>query len=411
MSRRVLMIAYHYPPVLGSSGVHRSLKFSQYLPELGWDVSVLTVHPRAYERTATAQLKDIPASVEVVPAFALDCARHLSIKGRYWSALALPDRYSSWLLGGLWSGLRLIARQKPAFIYSTYPIATAHLIGYCLHKLSGLPWVADFRDPMAQDGYPSDPKKWRSYQRIEALALRHATRCLFTTPGTVAFYRERYPEVNADKFVLIGNGFDEEDFAKASPAPRAANEPLLVLHSGVIYPSERDPRPFFEALAELKQQGRIDATGLRVRLRATGHDHLYRPQLEALGIADLVELAPASDYRSALSEMLSADALLLFQAANCNQQIPAKAYEYLRAGRPVFALTDAAGDTAALLHSAGLHAQAPLDERDSIVTAFGAFLERLARGEERGAERDQIAQHSRRARSQQLAALLDKLQP
>jgi len=37
---------------------------------------------------------------------------------------------------------------------------------------------------------------------------------------------------------------------------------------------------------------------------------------------------------------MAADALLVMQASNCNAQIPAKIYEYLRAGKPILALTD-----------------------------------------------------------------------
>ncbi|WP_276678948.1 hypothetical protein [Nitrosomonas europaea] len=39
-------------------------------------------------------------------------------------------------------------------IWSTYPIATAHLIGLTLQRLTGIPWMADFRDPMVQPDYP-----------------------------------------------------------------------------------------------------------------------------------------------------------------------------------------------------------------------------------------------------------------
>jgi len=31
--KRILMIAFHYPPLRGSSGIQRTLKFSRYLPE------------------------------------------------------------------------------------------------------------------------------------------------------------------------------------------------------------------------------------------------------------------------------------------------------------------------------------------------------------------------------------------
>ena len=52
--------------------------------------------------------------------------------------------------------------------------------------------------------------------------------------------------------------------------------------------------------------------------------------------------------------MLTVDGLLVLQAANCNDQIPAKTYEYLRAQQPLLALTDPAGDTADVIRRAGI---------------------------------------------------------
>src|SRR5205823_2843386 len=90
---RVLMIAYHYPPVVGSSGIHRTLKFSRYLPDHGWQPTVLTVRHNAHVNGASAEL---PAQVAVERAFALDTAVDLSIRGVYPRWLALPDRWISW---------------------------------------------------------------------------------------------------------------------------------------------------------------------------------------------------------------------------------------------------------------------------------------------------------------------------
>ena len=108
------MIAYHFPPLQGSSGIQRTLKFSRYLPEFGWQPLVLTVHPRAYPATSQDQLAEIPPRLAVYPAFALDAARHLSLKGRYPRWLALPDRWSSWWFGAVPAGLALIRRYRPA---------------------------------------------------------------------------------------------------------------------------------------------------------------------------------------------------------------------------------------------------------------------------------------------------------
>jgi hypothetical protein len=93
---RILLIAYHFPPLAGSSGIQRTLRFAQHLPAFGWQPLVLTAAPRAYERTSTDLNADIPAGTLVRRAFALDTARHLAFGGRYVGAMARPDRWVSW---------------------------------------------------------------------------------------------------------------------------------------------------------------------------------------------------------------------------------------------------------------------------------------------------------------------------
>ena len=210
--KRILMIAYHFPPLAGSSGIQRTLRFARYLPEFGWEPLVLTAHPRAYERTGADLLAELPKETVVVRAPAFDTARHFSIAGRYPGFLARPDRWISWLPGATLAGMSMIRCYRPDVIWSTYPIATAHMIGAALHKHSGLPWVADFRDPMAQDGYPSDPRVWKSFKRIEERVAHEASLCTFTTTGTARVYSERYPQA-ASCFKVIENGYDEETFA------------------------------------------------------------------------------------------------------------------------------------------------------------------------------------------------------
>ncbi|HEX5136670.1 MAG TPA: glycosyltransferase family 4 protein [Planctomycetota bacterium] len=410
MSPRVLMVAYHYPPCTGSSGIQRALTFSRYLPECGWDPIVLSAHPRAYEATSKDQMGDIPAGVPVHRAFALDTKRHLSIGGRYPGFLAIPDRWATWALGAIPLGLRLVRRYRPAAIWTTYPIATAHRIGYWLRRRTGLPWIADFRDSMTEEGYPSDPRQFRAFRKIERLAMEHAARVVFTTRGAVRMYRERYPSVPANRFVVLPNGYDEAPFVEAAQAfateSGGAGGPLTLVHSGILYPSERDPRPFFDALAELKRTGAVDAARLRIVLRATGHDATHRPEIERRGIADLVKLEPQVPYREALREMLRADGLLLLQASNCNHQVPAKVYEYFRARRPILALTDARGDTAAVLSDAGMDTIVPLDDAAAIARGLEAFLGQVRAGTAPLVPAGEVERHSRRGRTAELAAVL-----
>ncbi|SDX81535.1 glycosyltransferase [Nitrosomonas halophila] len=411
MVKRVLMVAYHFPPLGGSSGIQRTLRFSQYLPDHDWEPIVLTAHPRAYLRTDESQLTDIAGRVRIYRAFALDTARHLALMNRYPRLLALPDRWVSWWLGAVPKGLSLIKRYKPDIIWSTYPIATAHLIALTLHRLTGVPWIADFRDPMVQPDYPPNPLTYRSYQWIEHKVIKNCSAAVFTTPGTLQDYQARFPHIPASRFRLIENGYDESSFASLATAVKTVRDAkqIVLLHSGIIYPSERDPTNLFEALSRLQRQGVIGSDNLNLILRASHHEKYLRSLIDRYGIGTIVSLAPPIPYREALQEMLGVDGLLLLQSANCNNQIPAKLYEYLRAQRPILALTDPAGDTAAKLESMEGGIVARLDSTDAIMDALKRFIMYLGENRAPIASLDKVLSNSRESTAFTLARLLDTI--
>ena len=116
-------------------------------------------------------------------------------------------------------------------------------------------------------------------------------------------------------------------------------------------------------------------------------------------------------YREALAEMLQADALLVLQASSCNEQIPAKIYEYLRARKPIVALTDPMGDTANVLRGAGLHWISDLDKADKIEAAMREWIRALQENHAPVPEGEVVEQCSRRGRSLSLAGILNTLLP
>ena len=409
--KHVLMIAFHFPPLAGSSGIQRTLRFIQHLPAFGWEAMVLTAHPRAYEFVSDDLSREVPAGVVVKRAFALDAARHLAIAGRYPGWFACPDRWISWRIGAVATGLNLIRDRRPDVIWSTYPIATAHVIGDALHRRAALPWVADFRDPMAQEGYPAIPRVWQSFKRIEEQAVTRARFSVFTTPGAARTYRDRYP-ISSERITVIENGFDEESFAGLSndPGTRLPLNPgaITLLHSGIVYPLERDPTHLFAAMRQMAEGGILRRGKFKIRFRATGHDEFLRALTEQNALEDFVELLPSVPYRAALEEMVRADGLLVLQAANCNEQIPAKLYEYLRAGRPIIALTDPRGDTATVLRDAGLDTIARLDSSEAIAELLGRFVGALTANQAPLPDARYVAGASRREQAGALASLLER---
>jgi glycosyltransferase involved in cell wall biosynthesis len=410
--KQILYVAYHFPPQSGSSGLLRSLKYCRYLPEAGWLPTVLSVNPIAYERTEQSLVAEIPPEVSVIRTFAVDTRRHLSIKNRYARWMALPDRWVSWCLSAVPAGLFAIYRRRADVIFTTFPIATAILIGLILHRLTGKPWVLDLRDSMTEEDYPRDEATRRMYRKIECRAVRYGSLFLFTAISTVDMYLKRYPELRREKCVLLPNGYDEQDFqdlalAPVSPIPR--DRPIKMLHAGLIYPEERDPRPFFQALSRLKREANIDAERLQISLRASGDEQYYEELLKKHDISDIVHLLPPVPYRKALQEAASADALLLLQGVTCNHQIPAKAYEYLRLRRPILALTTDEGDTAALLRENGGSTIVNMYDAEKIYEALLSFFDELRNGTHALPDALKTSKFARRNQAHQLGGLLDQL--
>ena len=411
MPHRALLIAFHFPPQVGSSGIQRTLSFSKHLGRYGWDPLVLSANARAYDVTNPSQLASLPEGLVVRRAFALDAKRHMGLMGRYPGFLALPDRWVTWWLAAVPAGLSLIRRHKPQLIWSTYPIATSHMIGLALHKITGLPWVADFRDPMLQVAYPSSTTQRSIYKWIEKQTIAHCHTAVFTTHSAMNAYRTRFPHMAAEKFTVIENGYDEDGFDCGAlpplPGPLPAGHRVTLVHSGLLYQTGRDPSCFLQAIAQLKQAGKVDAASLRIILRAPGdlpaiNAHVIRYHLE-----DIVEVVPPVSYRDALHEMLAADGLIVFQGTQFNTQIPAKIYEYFRARKPILGLVDMTGETARVLVAAGFDSIAPMERSAEIEQVLARLLRQIRQRNAYVATEKLITSSSRIHRASQLAAVFD----
>jgi peptidoglycan/xylan/chitin deacetylase (PgdA/CDA1 family)/glycosyltransferase involved in cell wall biosynthesis len=405
---RALMVAFHFPPQAGSSGIHRTLNFVKHLSREGLQPAVLTANERAYEAVSEDLMRSIPDEVDVIRAFGVDASRHLSIRGKYLGLLALPDRWSSWWPGAVLAGRKHIREAKPEVIWSTYPIATAHLIGASLQRLSGLPWIADFRDPMVSEGFPVGGLQRSIWRWLEALVVRRATRCVFTTQRTAALYAARYPD-HQSKFQVIENGYDEDAFTGNAPQQTGLRPgQMLWLHSGLIYPKERDPSTFFLAVRALIESGKISRESLKIRFRAARHESEIREAALRSGLEEVVETCPPIPYREAIAEMMGADLLLLFQGKEFDAQIPAKVYEYMRTGRPMLGLVGMDGDTASILQGKHNIALAPCDDSGKIVDAIEVICKLISNGIDEKAsikERD-VYVYSREAGAVKLVSLI-----
>ncbi len=344
--KTILMIALDFPPCQ-SAGVQRTLKFAEYLAELGWQPIVLTVNEDVYRNVDKQQ--QIPDEIKVYRCHSYDSSVDFAYKGKYFGWSKIPDRWWSWAINAIPMGKSLISKYKPSVIWSTYPVSTAHYIGYKLHQHSGIPWIADYRDPL-QCRYDSNVERYSFVAKwIERKAIENACKAIFTTEKAAQMYQKLYPNELLSKFAVIENGYDEANFENLPVIAVKETEKFVLLHSGSIYSEGRDPSELFLALSELKQENKLSQENFILMFRGGVCTEKHSKTIKKLAIEDIVTFTQNIPYKESLIEMMQADCLLILQGALFNNQIPSKAYEYIRTGKPIMALTGVGGATEGLL--------------------------------------------------------------
>lgn len=411
-------MVFHYPPEASSSGVLRTLKYSRYLAEHGWRVTVIAPEVSAYDVTDAKLAEQIPPTVRVIRTRFLNVKYHLSIFGRYPAICAVPDTWIAWMPWAVSAGKKIFKADPFDLVYSTSPHATAHVIAKKLAARAGTPWVTDFRDPWYEDppepGAPAGPIYRWANRTLEAGVIRASTRVVASTTQLRDLLQTRYAGQPKEKFLAILNGYDEADFQALPELVQVQQERLTILHAGSINGDFRDPRPLFAALRANAQAGKIDLDKICVRFIGPGQyaeSQAIRQSVAELQLGKCIEFLPRVSYEESLQALSRADVLLLLQASpDTASLVPAKLYEYLRAYRPVLALVCPGATVDVLDTTGGGWAVAPesASELQSRVCEIYS-LWRDGRLHDVRADAGVLKQFDRRALTGKLAAVFDEV--
>ena len=325
----------------------------------------------------------------------------------------IPDLQLTWIPFALWRALRAMRREKSDLIYSSFPPASAHLLGMLLKQQTDLPWVADFRDSWIYD--PLDPQlqrspyRWSLETRLEEAVIRRADAVVVATEAVAEHLRRTYPEA-IERIHVITNGFEPGDFPSVEPPP--ANEILRIAHTGSFSTShpQRTPLPLFAALQDMLAADPIWARRLHFDFVGSLS---AEEQLAGQGLVDagLLHLEGPQERSAALACQRRAHVLLLVDHVRPwpSSNVPGKFYEYLAAERPVLAL-GGAGMVERMVRelAAGVFAQA--DDPHAIRKAIEEVYARFRRGQLVVRRDPQVLhRYHRRELTRELARIFDGL--
>lgn len=365
--RKLLILTYHFPPS-AASGTFRMLGFVQHLPRFGWQALVVAPPRLPWEPTDQALPERVPPGTPVYHVPYPDILTWKPIRRFFRGA-------SCWLPLAAAGCYRAIRRHRPDAVLTSGPPHVIHLLGRHLRRWTGLPWVADFRDPWVA-AEPSQTHRiaaaWEA--RAEPRVMREADAIVANTPGTRDLFCQAYPRYAA-KITSITNGYDPEAF-EANPTPSLSGSSIEIVHTGEIY-GNRSPAAFLEGVRRL-DAGALGGRELRVRFIGNLADAKQKDEIDEKiqnGLNATVCLEGHVPYHESIRAIVRADLLLMLDTPKRRVGVPAKLYEYIGANRPILALAEPESDVAWVLRESGLpHRIAPPLDPEAIRGALTELL-------------------------------------
>jgi glycosyltransferase involved in cell wall biosynthesis len=312
----------------------------------------------------------------------------------------IPDRRMHWFLPAFWMGLKLV--KQCDVIYSTSGPFTDHLVAWALHKFTGKPWVADFRDPWTQYVGYNQSSKLRAWidTRFERLFLKAANLVVVTCSATAKGFQSLYPFLPEDKFVEVTNGFDAQDF-EFSPPP--IFEQFTIAYTGRFGIIKNASESFFRALRELCDEVPSLVNDLRIVFAGTFGEQHY-DLLRRLELESVVKPLGYVSHKESIELLLRSHVLLLTLSDEPGVALtyPGKLFEYLAAEKTILALVPG-GATADLIRKLEAGVIVPPTDIGAIKAAIFDLYEQYKQGRSLERRCDTLQDFERKVLTERLA--------
>ncbi len=369
MSKKALIISYYWPPS-GGSGVQRWLKFVKYLRDFGVEPIVYTPENPELMAVDRELESEVPQGVtvlkhritepyslykfftgkkEIKPGFINNKGKKkggsfkegLSLFLR--SNIFIPDPKALWIRPSVKILNKYLSDNPVDVIISTGPPHSMHLIAKKVSAKTGIPWIADFRDPWT-GMYNFKHLKYTKlvewvHKRLEKSVIRLADAIVVVTNGM----REEFMELGAKNISVITNGFDESDFP---PIEGSLDKDFTITYTGLFF-KDRNPEALWKVLGEMARDNSDFGNDLKIRLIGNT-DASIKEEVIGAGLEKNMDCSDYVPHKDVIKMQQSAHILMLSSGMEPESKaiLTGKFFEYLAARRPVLAFGHKESDIA-----------------------------------------------------------------
>lgn len=435
--KRVLIISYYWPPT-GGSGVQRWVKFAKYLPSEGWQPVIYT--PQNPEQLAVDEslTAEIPTEAEIIKTRIVEpyeiYKKLLRKSGHSKEAVEVNpvnaqnksflQKAAMWVRGNffrpdprcLWIGpsvrfLKKYLQEHPVDLFvSTGPPQSMHLIGRRLAKETGLPWIADFRDPWTKIFYFKHLSMMRAterwHEKMEKKVLDDASVVVAVSP----LVQQEFQQMTQTPVELITNGFDECDFAdeRNREAEGGPDREFCITHTG-LFAADGNPTVLWDVLADKCASDEVFRKALKIKLIGKTDDSILAALRES-GLERVVEDMGYQPHAVAVEEQRKASLLILplRKEPEYKAVLPGKLFEYLASWRPVLGIGQPDGAMSIILNTTKTGLVLDWEDKRSIARFIDLCWERHLEGGLTVDDAD-ISQFTRRNLTHRMAELFNRL--
>ena len=355
-------------------GIQRMVKFSVYLEQLGWDVTVCTVKGTNLSWTDETRIKELN-KVKIIrinePTYKPNLLKKII------NRISFYDFYNGWAN----NVIKYFINKKDFeydYVLTSGPPHSVHNIGIRLKNKFDFFWISDFRDQftLGPTYSPISIFHRKHDEKVEQLIYNLSDLIITNTEINRIESSEKFLIDPPSKVVSIYNGYDFGDLKETAFTPDFNKKKINLLYLGGLRGDHIDG--YFYKLLKLASNKNPDIMK-KITINLIGDLSRKGNLIENLGIGELFKHYDAIPFDMVGDYIKASDGCLTWQHPNNGYRgtIAGKVFDYFGFKKPIFSLGQTKSELDAIINGHKLGVHADVNNLENAANDFIKFLENL----------------------------------